>query len=257
MDLMRCNYCGDRLAGANPDSLFYCDAECEQAKKDRDVEMRAEEAKTHSPWNRWSEDTRAEMKAQMGISGPFKWTEAILAAAAVETGDGEPKLRADGEIDGRAAGNRKCGKCGESGHNARTCSVHQAKANRGQLVAAMGPSAPAIVSGASAAAPTVMGQAMRSPVLPGSPVAAPRMAAVTSDDIPAPRLRSESQTPTRAGAEPKLKTCGKCGGKGHNARTCGLPKKIEIGSGGAHAARGGYICGKCGQSGHNARTCKG
>lgn len=32
-----------------------------------------------------------------------------------------PTKRLDGKIDGRSAGSRKCGKCGLSGHNARTC----------------------------------------------------------------------------------------------------------------------------------------
>lgn len=256
VDIMRCWNCGERLSGCNEDFFFYCTPECKEEKKMKDVEARAEEALTHSPWSRWSEETRAEMKAQMGISGPFKWTEATLAAASVEAGDGPPKLRADGEVDGRAAGNRKCGKCNQPGHNARTCSEREAKANRGQLVAAS-MSKPVVISGASAAAPMLMGQAMRSPVLPGSPVPATRMPSAASSDVPPPRLRSESQAPTRAGAEPKLKTCGKCGGKGHNTRTCGLPKKVEIGSSGAHAPRGGYVCGKCNQPGHNARTCKG
>lgn len=29
--------------------------------------------------------------------------------------------RKDGKVDGRSAGVRKCGRCGKSGHNARTC----------------------------------------------------------------------------------------------------------------------------------------
>jgi len=226
----------------------------------KQIEDRAKEAETHSPWSRWSEDTQAEMKMQMGISGPFKWTEATLAAAAVEANGGEPKIRADGEADGRAAGNRKCGKCGQNGHNARTCSARETKTARtAALVASIAsetPGAP-LVSASTVAAPMMMGQAQRSPVIPGSPVPATRTPSVTTDDVPAPRLRSASSVPSRAGAEPELKTCGKCGAKGHNARTCGLPKKVEIGSSGASAPRGGYICGKCGKSGHNARTCKG
>ena len=34
---------------------------------------------------------------------------------------GPPRKRADGKIDGRSAGVRKCGRCQGVGHNARTC----------------------------------------------------------------------------------------------------------------------------------------
>jgi hypothetical protein len=105
-------------------------------------------------------------------------------------------------------------------------------------------------------APTMISSATRSPNLPGS---APRMPVTATENVPAPRALSERTTPrTVAGSEPKLKTCGKCGGKGHNARTCGLPaKKVEITSSSASAPRSVYICGKCGKGGHNARTCAG
>lgn len=32
-----------------------------------------------------------------------------------------PQKRADGKVDRRGAGLRKCGKCGGTGHNRRTC----------------------------------------------------------------------------------------------------------------------------------------
>lgn len=44
--------------------------------------------------------------------------------------------------------------------------------------------------------------------------------------------------------------CGKCGGYGHNARTCGTTRTVKA------ASTGTRKCGKCQQTGHNARTCK-
>jgi hypothetical protein len=215
------------------------------------MEDREIEKATHSPWSRWSAETREEMKQLLGVQGPFKWTEEAIAAAAVETGD-VPKIRADGEVDGRSKGNRKCGKCGENGHNARTC---------GQKVTRQAQTAALAASIAREPKP-------HTPADDGEeePTGSPQEPQVTTENIPAPRRLVERTMPLRsasAGSEPKLKTCGKCGGKGHNARTCGKPAPA-IGSSAAKAmskpagsAKGSYICGKCHQSGHNARTCKG
>lgn len=83
----------------------------------------------------------------------------------------------------------------------------------------------------------------------------------------------EEETPARvfAGATKRQKTCGRCGGKGHNARTCKgrakavTEKVVKVVSSAPKGAtkisgRGGpgkqKTCGKCGAKGHNARTCK-
>lgn len=46
------------------------------------------------------------------------------------------------------------------------------------------------------------------------------------------------------------RVCGKCGGSGHNSRTCGK-KRSQTPS-----KKGTRKCGKCGEQGHNSRTCK-
>jgi len=87
-------------------------------------------------------------------------------------------------------------------------------------------------------------------------------------------LRSESPSkPSTAlsskGSIRKQKTCGRCGQKGHNARTCkGRAKvsaekvaKVAAAPKGATRVSGRgdpgkqKTCGRCGQKGHNARTC--
>lgn len=76
-----------------------------------------------------------------------------------------------------------------------------------------------------------------------------RMAAEWADkplDAPLPN----SMARRRKEVKKKQKTCGKCGQKGHNARTCGGGTK------GAKRKRSQNTCGKCGGKGHNARTCK-
>lgn len=259
MSLMHCKRCGEKTSLLATEHFQFCSPECKTADVEEDLANRREQAKTHSPWSRFSEETRAELREMLNTSGPAVWTkELIEAEEAAELGAGD-RVRADGEADGRAAGNRKCGRCGENGHNARTCQARELKAHRMDTFAAsMKTERPVdvAVSGGEATPPSIMGSATRSPNLPG---AAPRMPVKATENIPAPRSLSERTAPrTAAGAEPKLKTCGKCGGKGHNARTCGQPpKKVEIVSSSAQAPRSVYICGKCGKGGHNARTCAG
>jgi len=102
----------------------------------------------------------------------------------------------------------------------------------------------------------------------------------TDEVIPANEAPEASSTPAREGIRDvafsvrRQKTCGRCGGKGHNARTCkGRAKSAAkpsstpvVESKGSKApsvvkvsGRGGpgkqKTCGKCGGKGHNARTC--
>jgi len=75
-------------------------------------------------------------------------------------------------------------------------------------------------------------------------------------------MRCGAPTAETPRTKPKGKRqCGKCGGSGHNARTC------SAGGGTSGAVKGATplgltkkkrslnTCGKCGDKGHNARTC--
>lgn len=256
MNLMNCHNCGTKLTGApNLEHFLFCTTACKEAKETKYMEDREAEKATHSPWSRWSAETREEMKQALGITGAWRWTEQAIAQAAVETGD-VPMIRADGEADGRSKGNRKCGKCGENGHNARTCGAKDIrKAQTAALAASMAREPRVTVAEPMSHTPAESGEEE-----PTGEVST--LTQETAGNVPVPRLLSERLAPQRgavAGSGPKLKTCGKCGGKGHNARTCGKPV-LAIGSSATKAspsgAKGSYICGKCGNSGHNARTCK-
>ncbi len=60
----------------------------------------------------------------------------------------------------------------------------------------------------------------------------------------------KSAPSTRGPKGGTLKTCGKCGGKGHNARTCGKGTDKW-----GRKLKSQNTCGRCGGKGHNARTC--
>lgn len=53
------------------------------------------------------------------------------------------------------------------------------------------------------------------------------------------------------------RTCGKCGEKGHNSRTCGRPgaRVSAVKAKGVGRGRGKRTCALCGLTGHNSRTC--
>lgn len=206
----------------------------------------------HNPWDRLS---RAAREAQLSLQGcrPIKWTLDLALANTVDedgyvyvyaggpvegTAKASIKTRSDGKVDGRSKGVRKCGRCGETGHNARTC--------RGTPKAAP-------VSTASGVAP-----APKVPVVPVEARPAVR------ENAPAPRLMVERPVVRAAIKVPGKKTCGKCGQVGHNARTCGkggveaLEGRAKVKHSKAPGKTGRQnTCGKCGGKGHNARTCKG
>lgn len=219
------------------------------------IERRKAQNAKHNPWDRLSQTERDSQLATQGCR-PIKWTM-DLALVNTVTEDGYvyvyaggpiegvtpkvPKVRADGKVDGRSKGVRKCGRCGETGHNARTCK---------------GPVAPKVE-----AAP----KSVPAPKAP-EPMAAPETEArpPVRGDAPAPRKVADRPEMRASVKVPGKKTCGKCGGVGHNARTCGKGSG-EASKGRAkvkHAKAPGKTgrqntCGKCGRKGHNARTCKG
>lgn len=212
----------------------------------------------HNPWDRLSAEDRTQQLDSMGAR-PIKWTLDLSKINTVSE-DGyvyvfaggplegvapkEPRKRSDGKVDGRSKGVRKCGRCGGSGHNARTC---------------------------------------KGTPLPKAPVTPKAVAtkAVTSEPVKAPepqktvaRKPEPRQAVRQATKVPGKKTCGTCGGVGHNARTCSKKGTAKVvvsreAPKGTKAAekrpRGSQsplkgrqkTCGTCGGKGHNARTCKG
>ena len=56
------------------------------------------------------------------------------------------------------------------------------------------------------------------------------------------------------GRSASVRTCGHCGGSGHNRRTCSN-KALVRPVAAPKRSSSGRKCGKCGKSGHNARTC--
>ena len=248
------------------------------------IDTRKSKAAKHNPWDSMSGKAQASQVRFMGAR-PIKWTLDLgLVNTISEDGylytyaggplEGAPlaapRKRADGKVDGRTKGNRKCGKCGGSGHNARTCGIKR--------------------QGLSA-----LPEALRKPIIPladreppkaVTAVETPKAAcepskASEAPPVPPKRMADRPVHPAIARALAKVpgqKTCGKCGGKGHNARTCGGPTKAtktvaskptKVKPAGkvsrAMAPSGGGVgktgrlntCGKCGGKGHNARSCKG
>lgn len=217
------------------------------------AKRKAQNAK-HRPWDRW---TQAEKDMHMRIQGarPIQWTtDPSLAGQVTEDGyvwafaggpvEGSPqatvKKRADGKVDGRSKGVRKCGRCGETGHNARTCGRPRRSG------------------------PASLPKSLRKPVQSApeaptpSPTVEPSEAVQTpSGEAPKPKslaARDQARNEVRAAKKGK-RVCGKCGQPGHNARTCGKSGKVR------HAKAPGKTgrqntCGKCGGKGHNARTCR-
>lgn len=212
----------------------------------------------HNPWDRLSAEARTQQLDSMGAR-PIKWTLDLSKINTVSE-DGyvyvfaggplegvapkEPRKRSDGKVDGRSKGVRKCGRCGGSGHNARTCKgTPLPKAPASPKV-----EAPKSVTSKPAKAPEPQKMAERKPE--------PRQA-----------VRQATKVPGK-------KTCGKCGQVGHNARTCGkgdretskarakVPSGLQarpVSKSSKAPVKTGRqkTCGTCGGKGHNARTCKG
>lgn len=242
------------------------------------IDRRKVQSAKHNPWDNLSQEGKDAQLSLMGCR-PVRWTlDLALVNTVSEDGyvyvfaggplegapNAEPRKRSDGKVDGRSKGARKCGNCGEHGHNARTC-------------------------GRKRKALTALPESLRKPV--ATPVATveasePVTAAVPSSaaerpETPMPRStasrKAEKSAVTRGAIKVAgKKTCGKCGKQGHNARTCGKgdkkpagstlasqgAKKVTKGPSGGFKPGSGKtgrqnICGKCKKLGHNARTCKG
>jgi len=186
-------------------------------------------------------------KAGQVTEDGFVWA---FAGGPVEgTPQASVKKRADGKVDGRSKGVRKCGKCGESGHNARTCGRQRKSIASlpASLRKPVGESEPA-KGPESKPVPDQISAAMGLPVIERPTKSTP------SGKAPKPRTmadRESARGESRASRKGSRK-CGKCGQSGHNARTCskgGAKPKVK------HSRARQNTCGRCGGKGHNARTC--
>lgn len=91
-----------------------------------------------SPWDRLNDEQKEHHVRMHGR--PILWTDDVSKVGTLhetgrvfvllstvgedENGERKPvdgRKRADGKLDRRAKGLRKCGRCGGAGHNRRTC----------------------------------------------------------------------------------------------------------------------------------------
>lgn len=108
--LLLCTYCGERkpdLTKEHAENYFlYCSQKCKDTQEAERLSRRLAEMEMHDPAIRHVK-TAGEMRA-MGLAGQSKSSN--------EPTNTEPKASTPHKKNGR-----KCGKCGEFGHNARTC----------------------------------------------------------------------------------------------------------------------------------------
>jgi len=97
VDIMKCQRCKAPLVGSSQtDHFLYCSMECKELLAAERLERMRKELLTHRPQDRHVK-TPGELRA-LRCGAP--------------TGE-KPRTKPKGK--------RKCGKCGASGHNARTC----------------------------------------------------------------------------------------------------------------------------------------
>ena len=104
MDLMNCWHCKKSVDHDNDDCFFWCDDDCKTAQRQGEQERRIAQMRDHDP-----EPIPAVCRGGIG---------AVTITNRVST------VRASGKKVRKKRvekGPRKCGKCGGSGHNARTC----------------------------------------------------------------------------------------------------------------------------------------
>lgn len=167
--ILFCKHCGERKPRViDVEHFLYCCKECKTAHEKEALQKRLDGMATHNPENRRSK-TEGELRA-MGIS---------LRPHGSHKNDASPK-RVKKE---RKKGIRLCGKCGQSGHNARTCGRSKKFGLR---------------------KPEEARKRNETKFVAGGKVGAPK--------------KGKATTSKRSKA--RQYKCGKCGGMGHNARTC-------------------------------------
>jgi hypothetical protein len=99
MNINNCQFCKKKLTHACEEYFFYCDEKCMDQHKEQRREKAEEGNLLHNPPAR---------------RGEVDHTNAIVKTMLLQ------KMEDFNEV-GKPKSGRKCGKCGESGHNARTC----------------------------------------------------------------------------------------------------------------------------------------
>lgn len=176
--ILICRHCGERKPPLNEreDWFLYCSEKCKIDREEQQLQRRLEQMKTHNP-----EDRREKSEGELRAMGIIVRPQATSGEASAE-----PKRRAV-ERKPRKKGKRKCGKCGQTGHNARTCGRKRTHLR--------------------------------------TPEEKRREASDREQVTNAINKLVKAPKPTgsrkkRAASKRRQYKCGKCGGMGHNARTC-------------------------------------
>jgi len=107
MDLMNCWNCKKSVDHSDDDCFFWCDDACKTAQKDKEQAARREQMLNHEP--------KTVPPECLGFGDEIEDAAADAKRGVVRaSGKKTRKKRVE-------KGPRKCGKCGGSGHNARTC----------------------------------------------------------------------------------------------------------------------------------------
>lgn len=225
----------------------------------------------HSPWDRWTPAEREMALKTMGGARPIVWTtDVTLAGTLTEDGkvyafaggpvegspDAAPRKRADGKVDGRSKGVRKCGICGQTGHNARTCPENPKNGGRGRRRV---PPTPKRITTGQPDLDTLMSGGVPAGKVTEVYGESPRPVVETpSGEAPKPRTVAdrESKRAEMRASKKSGRRCSICGKTGHNARTCPENPKNKGKTPKVKRARSRQnTCSICGGKGHNARTC--
>lgn len=166
---------------------FFCSAECKEKYESRDLQKRLKSLETHSPFQRRPQ-TEGEIKA-MGILRPAVH---VIPTVPTDAFDSQiPPSLSTSKPDKK--GGRKCGKCGGSGHNSRTCGKKKYTGLPDSLLTPI------------RQRPEV--DLLKEPETPYG--------------IPKPRKIADHP---KKNAKHGGRKCGKCGKSGHNSRTCQTQK---------------------------------
>ena len=135
--ILSCKQCKGPKTGASPGSL-YCSDECRNTRKANEkaslLEEREKEYAKATRTRPFSERLALGLVTRDGTPTGLTFTpvldgsRSVLGPVQDYNAQGNAVLASD-STDGRARGNRRCGKCGDKGHNSRTCSKDIAKSD--------------------------------------------------------------------------------------------------------------------------------